>query len=131
MYHFFALHNIRKSFQTSTIRLNRKCLKVIGTSSDIFGIIEKSSENHRKSSEVARTFSEIPVKTRQKSHAFDSEKVGRYTFGSPFLNCLFLCSAGVTEQGLSGVDGGVWQWNRSLYMPYNTSGTDHLSSRLQ
>ena len=77
MYHFFALYNNRKSFQTSTIRLNRKCSKVVGISSDIFGIIRKSSEisgNLRK----ARTFSEIPVKTRQKSHSFDSEKVGRY-----------------------------------------------------
>ena len=62
----------------STIRLNRKCSKVVGISSDIFGNVRKSSENRRKSSEVARTFSEIPVMTRQKSHAFDSEKVGRY-----------------------------------------------------
>ena len=78
MYHFFALYNNCKSFQTATIRLNRKCLKVVGISSDIFGIVRNSSENHRKSSEVARTFSEIPVMTRQKSYAFDSEKVGRY-----------------------------------------------------
>ena len=34
--------------------------------------------NVRKSSEVARTFSEIPVMTTQKYHAFDSEKVGGY-----------------------------------------------------
>ena len=82
MYHFFALYNNRKSFQTSTIRLNRKCSKVVGISSDIFGIIGTSSENHRKSSQEARMFSEIPVMTRQKSHAFDSEKVGRYTVGA-------------------------------------------------
>ena len=63
----------------SKIRSNRRCSKVVGISSDIFGNVRKSSENRRKSSEVARTFSEIPVKTRQKSHAFDSEKVGRYT----------------------------------------------------
>ena len=62
----------------STIRLNRKCSKVVGISSDIFGNVRKYSENHRKSSEVGRTFSEILVMTRQKSHAFDSEKVGRY-----------------------------------------------------
>ena len=51
---------------------------VVGTSSDIFGNVRKSSGNRRKSSEVAVTFSEIPVMTRRKSHAFDSEKVGRY-----------------------------------------------------
>ena len=62
----------------STIRVSRKCSKVIGISSDIFGTVRKSSESRRKSSEVARTFSEIPVMTRQKSHSFDSEKVGRH-----------------------------------------------------
>ena len=60
-----------------TIHSNRKCSKVVEISSDILGNIRKSSENRRKSSEVARTFSEIPLMTRQKSHAFDSEKVGR------------------------------------------------------
>ena len=79
MYYFFAPYNNRKSIQMSIIRLNRKCSKVVRISSDIFGNFRKSSENRRKSSEVARTFSEIPVMTRQKSHAFDSEKVGRYT----------------------------------------------------
>ena len=79
MYHFFALYNKRKSFQMSTIRSNCKCSKVIGISSDIFCNVRKSWENGRKSSDVAQTFSEIPVMTRQKSHAFDSEKVGRYT----------------------------------------------------
>ena len=78
MYYFFALYNSRKSFQMSTICSNSKCSKVVGISSDIFGNVWKSSENRQKSSEVARTFSEIPVMTRQKSHAFDSEKVGRY-----------------------------------------------------
>ena len=68
----------------SKIRLNRKCLKIVGISSDIFRNIRKSSENCRKSLEVARTFSEIPVMTRQKSHAFDSEKVGRYIVVSQF-----------------------------------------------
>ena len=75
MYYFFALYNNRKSFQI----LQSKCSKVVGTSSDIFGNVWKSSENRWKSSEVARTFSEIPVVARQQSHAFDSEKVGRYT----------------------------------------------------
>ena len=78
MYYFFALCNNRKSFQMSTIRLNRTCSKVVGIFSNTFGNVRKSSENRRKSSEVARMFSEIPVMTRQNSHAFDSEKVGRY-----------------------------------------------------
>ena len=75
---FFALYNNRKSFQMSTIRSNRKCSKVVGISSDIFSNFQKSWKNCRKSSEEARTFSEIPGMTRQQSHAFDSEKVGRY-----------------------------------------------------
>ena len=79
MYYFFAPYNNRKSFQMSTTRLNCKCSKVVGISLDIFGNVRKSSENRRKYSEVAQTFSEIPVMTRQKSHAFDSEKVGRYS----------------------------------------------------
>ena len=73
--------NYRESFQMSIIRSNRKCSKVVGISSDIFGNVKTSSENHRKSSEVARTFSDIPVMTSQKSQAFDSEIVGRYTEG--------------------------------------------------
>ena len=40
----------------------------------------KNSENGRKSSEVTGAFSEIPVVTRRKAHAFDSENVGGYTF---------------------------------------------------
>ena len=79
MYYFLAPYNNRKSFQMSTIRLNRKCSKVVGISSDIFGNVRKPSENRWKSSEVAQTFSDIPVMMRQKSHAFDSEKVSRYT----------------------------------------------------
>ena len=78
MYYFFAPYNNRKSFQMSTIRLNRKCSKVVEILSDIFGNIGKSSESCCKFSEVPRMFSEIPVMTRQKSHVFDSEKVGRY-----------------------------------------------------
>ena len=62
----------------STIHSNHKCSKIVGISSDIFGNVGKSLENCRKSSEVTRTFSEILVMTRQKSHAFDSEKVGKY-----------------------------------------------------
>ena len=79
MFYFFASHNNRKSFHMSTIRLNRKCSKVVGISSSIFDNVRKSSANRRKFSEVARTFSEITVMTRQKSHAFDPEKVGRYS----------------------------------------------------
>ena len=59
-------------------RSNRKLSKVVGISSDIFGNVRKTSENCRKSAEVARTFSEIPLTTRQNSHAFDSENVDRY-----------------------------------------------------
>lgn len=47
-----------------------KWSKFIGTSSGYFGNIQKPSESHRKSSEVAGTFSEIWSMTRQKSHAF-------------------------------------------------------------
>ena len=71
----------------SIIRLNHKYSKVVGISSDIFG-------NVRTSSEVAWTFPEIPVMTRQNSHAFDSEKVGRYiTYNIHILQLnLYSCS---------------------------------------
>ena len=75
---FLCSFNNRKSFQMSTIRSNPICSKVIGISLDIFGNVWKSSENRQKSSEVDRTFSEFLVMTRQKSHAFNSEKVGRF-----------------------------------------------------
>lgn len=55
-----------------------KCSNFSGTSEDIFGNIQKSSESCQKSSEVAGTFPEIPVMTRWKSHTSDSEKVDRY-----------------------------------------------------
>ena len=77
----------------STICSNPKCSKVVGISSDIFGVVRKSLENGQKSSEVARTFSEIPVMMTQKSHAFDSEKVGRYkTIGyqTPAMSGLYI-----------------------------------------
>ena len=74
---------IPKSFQMSTIHSNRKCSKVIEISLDILGNLRKSLENRQKSSEVAGTFSEIPLMLRQKSHAFDSEKVGKYTTYDP------------------------------------------------
>ena len=44
MYYFFPLYKNHKSFQMSTIRSNRKCSKVVGISSDIFGNVRKSSE---------------------------------------------------------------------------------------
>ena len=47
----------------------------------IFGNDRKSSEIRRKSLELAGTFPEILVMTRWKSHAFDSEKFGRYNIG--------------------------------------------------
>ena len=55
------------AFHPSTIHSNRKCSKVVGTPWDIFGDIQKSSENGLKSSEVAWMFSEIPVMTKRKS----------------------------------------------------------------
>ena len=78
MYYFFALYNNHESFQMSTICSNRKCSKVVEISSDILSNVRKFSGNRRKSSEVARAFSEIPLMTRQKSYAIESEKVGRY-----------------------------------------------------
>ena len=71
----------------STIRLNRKCSKIVEISSDIFGNVRKSSENRQKSSEMAQTFSEIPVMMRQRSHTFDSEKVGGYTIDFTGKDC--------------------------------------------
>ena len=88
MYYLFAPYNNRKSFHMSTIPLNRKCSKVVGISSDIFGNVRKLSENRRKYSEVARTFSEIPVMMRQKSQAFDSEKLGRYMLQQNTRHCV-------------------------------------------
>ena len=77
MYYFSALYSDnRKSFQMSSIRSNR--INVFEGRRNIFGNISKSSKNRRKSSEVARTFSKIPVMTRQKFHPFDSGNVGRY-----------------------------------------------------
>ena len=64
-----------------------RCSNVVGTSSDVLGKVQNSSENGRKSSEVTGTFSEIPVMTRLKAHAFDSEKVGGYTFN---LECYWV-----------------------------------------
>ena len=55
-----------------------KCSNVVSTSSDIFGNVWKCSENRQKSSERTRTFSEIPVLIRRKSHAFDFEKFDGY-----------------------------------------------------
>ena len=54
--------------------------------SEVFG---KSSE----SSEVARTFSKKKtLMTRQKSHAFDSEKVGRFMLWFNFILGLIFIS---------------------------------------
>ena len=44
-----------------------------------FGHFRQRSDVFGKLSEVAVTFSEIPVMTRRKSYAFDSVKVARYT----------------------------------------------------
>ena len=46
------------------LRSNRKCSKVVEISSDILSNVQKPSEIGRKSSEVARTFSEFLLMTR-------------------------------------------------------------------
>ena len=121
MCYFFAPYNNRKSFQVSTIRLNRKCSKVVGISSFIFGNVRKSSENHRKSSEVASTFLEIPVMTRQKSHGFDSEKVGRYSNlladSWPMVNRLSVeasCSSHLPRSNLHNIVGHLLQCSKTV-----------------
>ena len=78
MYYFSPLYKNRKSFQMSTIRSNRKCSKVIGISSDIFGNVRKSSDIVGNLWKWFGCFLEIQVMMRQKSHAFNPEKVGRY-----------------------------------------------------
>ena len=48
------------------------------TSSEIFGLLQKTSDFFRESSEMIVSFSKIPALSGQKSHAYISEKVGRY-----------------------------------------------------
>ena len=55
------------------------------TSTDIFGKVWKSSENHWKYSEVAGTFWNFCLPC-----AFDSEKVGWYNFTTFHLFCVIL-----------------------------------------
>ena len=64
--------------QITTHYRNAVIEKVVGTSSDIFGNVRKSSENRRKCSE-------IPDMTRRKRHEFDSEIVGSYTIVFPLV----------------------------------------------
>ena len=68
---------------------------------DIFGNVQKFSESCWKCLEVARTFLEIPVMTKKKCHAFDSEKVGRYTQS---LYQLQLTSLGIRQYPIIGQD---------------------------
>ena len=56
MYYFFAPYNNHKSLQMFTIHSNRKCSKVVGISSDIFGNVRKYSE---KSSEIFGSGSDV------------------------------------------------------------------------
>ena len=80
LYYFFAPYNNRKSFQVSTIRTSkafkgrRNIVVHFRQRSEVFG---KSSEIFVSGSDV---FGNIPVMTRQKSYAFDSEKVGHTGF---------------------------------------------------
>ena len=66
---FITITKAYKCLQS--VRIVSVHCKVVEISSDILGNVRKSSENRRDFSEVARTFSEIPLMTRQKSHAFD------------------------------------------------------------
>ena len=52
--------------------------KVLEGRRNIFGHFRQRSENLRKCSKVAGTFREIAVIIREKSYAFESEKIGRY-----------------------------------------------------
>ena len=82
----FVYHLYRNTLKLLPFKWLRKSSKITQTSFDIAGILQKSSENHRKSSEVIGTLSTIPVMTRQKSHTCDSEEVGRYI--APTLLCI-------------------------------------------
>ena len=81
----FVYHLYRNKLKLLPFKWLRKSSKITQTSFDIAGILQKSSENHRESSEVIGTLSTIPVMTRQKSHTCDSEQVGRYI--APTLLC--------------------------------------------
>ena len=81
----FVYHLYRNTLKLLPFKWLRKSSKITQTSFDIAGILQKSSEKHRKFSEVIGTLSTIPVMTRQKSHTCDSEEVGRYI--GPTLLC--------------------------------------------
>ena len=81
----FVSHLYRNTLKLLPFKWLRKSSKITQTSFDIAGILQKSPENHGKSSEVIGTLSTIPVMTRQKSHTCDSEEVGRYI--APTLLC--------------------------------------------
>ena len=81
----FVSHLYRNTLKLLPFKWLRKSSKITQTFFDIAGILQKSPENHRKSSEVIGTLSTIPVMTRQKSHTCDSEEVGRYI--TPTLLC--------------------------------------------
>ena len=87
----FVSHLYRNTLKLLPFKWLRKSSKITQTSFDIAGILQKSSENHRKSSEVIGTLSTIPVMTRQKSHTCDSEEVGRYIAPTPPLYYPLLC----------------------------------------
>ena len=84
--HFYFTEMFQKSGwcwpRVLTVSQNVKIVvEVLKGCRNIFVHFRQSSEvfgKSRKYSEVAGIFSEIWVMTRRKSHAFDSEKVGRY-----------------------------------------------------
>ena len=83
-------HLTHKSTQIVLNRMinSEKIVVVVRTSLDIFGSVQKSSENHQKASEVAGMFSEILVMRRRGSRAFVSEKVGRYIMAVDWMTWL-------------------------------------------
>ena len=87
----FVSHLYRNTLKLLPFKWLRKSSKITQTSFDIAGILQKSSENHRKSSEVIGTLSTVPVMTRQKSHTCDSEEVGRYIAPTSPLYYPLLC----------------------------------------
>ena len=65
-------------YQIVAIEISSEVLKGLWNNFYYFRRCRKSSENHQTYSEVAQMFLENLVMTEWKSHAFDSEKVGRY-----------------------------------------------------
>ena len=70
----FVSHLYHNTLKLLPFKQLRKSSKITQTSLDIAGILQKSLENHGKSSEVIGTLSKIKVMTRQKSHTHLTQK---------------------------------------------------------